>query len=88
MPRSFQPENTKYKLYIRANYSSISLGDLLQQIHSHFELEGDALNLTNAPNNVLDQFSIGAEHIHTDCIGYDQYDPSDWTNFIVIKRRA
>lgn len=84
--KTFEPQNTKDKLYIRANYSSVSLGDFLQQIHSHFGLDGDALNLTNAPFNVLDQFEISAEHIHTDCIGYDRYDPGDHTNFIVVER--
>jgi len=36
------------------------------------------------PNDIL----IEAEHIHTDCIGYDLYDPGDYTNFIRIGRAA
>lgn len=86
MPRSFEPENTKDKLYIRANYSSISLTDLLQQIRSHFGLGEEDFNLVSAYSEILDKFSLSAEHIHTDCIGYDQYDSGDWTNFIVIER--
>ncbi len=34
------------------------------------------------PNDIL----IEAEKIHTDCIGYDLYDPGDYTNFIRISQ--
>ena len=33
----------------------------------------------------LDDFVISAEHIHTECLYYDRYDPSDYENFIVIE---
>jgi hypothetical protein len=29
---------------------------------------------------------IGADHIHTTCLGYGKYDPFDHTNFIVVTR--
>lgn len=34
----------------------------------------------------LDDISIRSEYIHTSCLTYDQYDPSDYTNFIVVER--
>lgn len=34
----------------------------------------------------LDQITIRSEYIHTDCLTYDQYDPSDYTCFVVIER--
>ena len=36
----------------------------------------------------LDEIRIEAEYIHTSCLTYDQYDPSDYTNFLVIRRIA
>jgi hypothetical protein len=30
--------------------------------------------------------TISSEHIHTECLTYDQYDGSDYTNFIVVRR--
>ncbi|MNK10018.1 hypothetical protein D3C87_280290 [compost metagenome] len=34
----------------------------------------------------LEDLEISADHIHTDCIGYDRYDSDDYTNFIVIAK--
>lgn len=36
------------------------------------------------PNVPLDKIRIESEYIHTDCITYDLYDPSDYTNFIKV----
>jgi hypothetical protein len=83
MPKSFTPENTKDMLYIRANYSSVNLSDLLSQIRSHFGIKDD----DEFYYPVYEDFEITAEHIHTDCIGYDLYDASDYTNYIVIERK-
>lgn len=38
------------------------------------------------PGIRLDQITIEAEYIRTKCLGYDQYDPSDYNTFIVIRR--
>ena len=32
----------------------------------------------------LSKIDIQAEHIHTNCIGYDRYDPGDYTNYLKI----
>lgn len=34
----------------------------------------------------LDDISITPEHIHTRCLGYDKYDPADWTDFLVVTK--
>jgi hypothetical protein len=34
----------------------------------------------------LNDISIESEEIHTSCITYDLYNPSDWTDFIKISR--
>lgn len=36
----------------------------------------------------LSNINISAEKIHTDCLGYDLYDDSDYTDFIVIRKTA
>lgn len=34
-----------------------------------------------------DEILISAEHIQTNAIGYDLYDSSDYTNFVVVKAK-
>lgn len=34
------------------------------------------------------EIAISSEHIQTKCLGYDLYDPSDYTDFILIKADA
>lgn len=36
------------------------------------------------PNATPDQITIETEHIQTDCLGYGNYDSSDWSTFIRI----
>jgi hypothetical protein len=36
------------------------------------------------PGIALDEINIRSEYIHTDCITYDLYDPSDWTKYLCI----
>ena len=35
----------------------------------------------------FDNITIRSEYIHTDCLTHDQYDPSDYTRFVVIEHR-
>lgn len=37
------------------------------------------------PGITLDEIEIGAENIQTQCIGYDLYDSSDYSDFLVVK---
>ena len=74
-PRSYTPENDKNTLYINSNYISIGFEELQQCIENHF---GAEINMAD--------LSIEAEYIHTECLGYDLYDPSDYTRFLVIRK--
>lgn len=38
------------------------------------------------PGTSLDDIQISSKYIHTNCLTYDLYDSSDWTNFIVISK--
>lgn len=74
--RNFTPDNTSDTLYIEAGvYMTLTLGDILDKVRAHF---GDDIN--------FDDLTINAEHIHTRCLGYDLYDPSDYDEFIVITK--
>lgn len=70
--RCFTPDNTPTCLYVNHG-SAYSLRDLLDDVHNHF-----------GPNVDFDALLISSEHIQTDCLGYDRYDSSDYTNYLVI----
>jgi hypothetical protein len=70
---TFKPDNTDDTLYIEADWMTVRLDDLLVRVKEYF---GEDVNLEN--------ITISAEHIHTDCLGYDRYDRGDYTNYIVI----
>jgi hypothetical protein len=36
------------------------------------------------PGITPSQIDIEPQHIHTDCLGYDRYDPGDYTNYLAI----
>ena len=36
------------------------------------------------PGSSLEDIIISAEKIHTSCLTYDLYDPSDYTDFVII----
>jgi hypothetical protein len=69
--RTFRPDDTEDTIYINGdNYWDLS------------EIRGKILE--KWPGIEESEISLSAEHVHTDCIGYDKYDPSDYTNYIVI----
>lgn len=72
------PEDDKGTLYISCGMSSFEIDfmDMLDRIKSHF---GEEIS--------LEELDITAEYIHTRCIGYDQFDSSDYDNYIVITRK-
>ena len=74
--KDFWPDNTPGILYIESSYAEIGFADIIHQIVTHF---GDGIPLTD--------FTISAEYIHTSCLTYDLYDSSDWTNFLVIRKK-
>lgn len=74
MPNTFWPEDTDTELYI-PSYSNTSLADLIEKAKKHF---GEDVS--------LEDLEIGSEYIHTNCITYDLFDSSDWTDFVVITK--
>ena len=69
--RDFWPDDTDTTMYIESN--SITLNDLIRKAQDKW------------PGIDLNDIAITSEEIHTQCIGYDMYDPFDYTNFIVLQ---
>lgn len=68
----FWPDETNNRFYIVEGIND-SLQDIIDRVKEKW---GDSIDLSN--------ITIGAEHIHTHCLGYDCYDPSDYTDFVVV----
>lgn len=66
---NFNPDNTDTEIYIS---SETGLSEILEMCKEKW---GEI--------NFCD-ITISAEHIHTQCLGYDRYDSSDYTDFIKI----
>lgn len=76
--RNFTPDNTPDTLYIDASlYTSLTLGEIIDKAREHF---GD--------NICFDDLTVNAEHVHTRCLGYDLYDPTDYDDYVVITRNS
>ena len=73
---SFWPDDDENTIYLE-NSRWITLYDIIYIVQSEW---GNSVK--------LDSINIRAENIHTDHLGYDLHDPSDYTNFIVITRDA
>jgi len=71
--RTFWPDDTDSTIYI-ATYTSLTLEELMDKIDDKW------------PGASRSNITISSEKIHTDCLGYDLYDPGDYTDFIVITR--
>ncbi len=71
-PKSYWPENTDDILYFPYETNLQSMLDEVKKIW---------------PEVSLNDICIEARHIHTDCIGHDQYDSSDYTDFVVVTRK-
>ncbi len=72
--RTFWPDNTPDTLYIDASYGALSLAEIIEKAKEYFGQDID-----------FSKLSITGDHIKTDCLGYDEYDPSDYTDFIRIE---
>ena len=72
--RDFEPDNTADVLYLRADAYG-TLYDVLKAAQNKW-----------GPHSGIEKIKIHAEHIHTECLGYDRYDPSDYTDYIVLTR--
>ncbi len=78
--RTFTPDDTEDCFWIPA-YMEPTLEDILNRAANkwHFDCRG-----SDAINDALSMIQITSEHIHTDCLGYDQYDSLDYQDYLKI----
>ena len=70
--KTFYPDDTDDCFYIR---KSASLSEIYDKAKKKW---GEDIT--------LDDINVEAEYIQTDCIGYDLYDPNDYTNYLHVTR--
>ena len=70
--RDYWPDDTETCFHLVSSCSN-SLQDIIDRAKDKWGEDID-----------LDNISITSEKIHTHCLGYDQYDPSDYTDFIIV----
>ena len=73
---TFWPDEDEKSFYIS---DSATLKDIMERAAEKWPLLQQ--------DQLIGRLSIDAEHIHTDCLGYDRYDGTDWTNFLHITLR-
>lgn len=71
--QTFWPDDTNDTMHLDAS-QIWSLTDINARIQEKW------------PGASTDQFIMEAAEIQTDCIGFDRYDPIDWTAFIIIRK--
>jgi hypothetical protein len=69
--KNYWPDNDENTFYITGEWS---ISQILEMASNHFGRELD-----------ISEIYISSEYIHTHCLTYDCYDPSDYTCFTVIK---
>lgn len=70
----FWPDDTDTRIYIDGNFGGERLAEILEKIQEKW------------PGVSAENIRIIPEKIQTRCIGYDLYDATDWTDFIIIER--
>lgn len=69
--RTFWPDDTDTEFFLCGTQSLTEIIELVKE---------------KWPGIDLDDINIEPQNIHTDCLGYDLYDSSDYTNFIRISK--
>ncbi len=72
--RCFSPDDTDTEFYINCDYESQSLLSILEVARKKWGYDLD-----------INAIKIEAEYIHTHCLGYDSYDPGDYTRYLRIE---
>ena len=73
---SFWPDDDENTIYLDLNGTRwLTLSDIIEVAKNKW---GDSVD--------FDSVRFNSENIHTDCLGYDLHDPSDYTNFTVITK--
>ena len=73
--RTFWPDNTETEFYAE-NWKYAIIHDLLKAAAEHFK---------TSTYELMEYGTIESEKIHTNYLGYDLYDASDYTYFIKIE---
>lgn len=68
------PENDENTLYLLSN-RKMNFSDVLSNIEDHF---GRCVDFS--------ELEIESAKLHTRCVTYDLYDPTDWDEYIIISR--
>ncbi len=68
----FWPEDDECTIYLSGEHTLESILELIQE---------------KWPGVTFENIEISTEYIQTKCLTYDLYDPSDYTNFIIIRRK-
>lgn len=68
--RTFWPDDTDKQFHLAAG---TSLSTIMEKVKEKWGQDVDFENI-----------DVTGEHIHTDCLGYDSYDPGDYTDFVVV----
>jgi len=67
--KTFWPDNDENTIYLCGE---------------HYLEDLDRIAQDKWPHASMDDIQISTEYIQTDCLGYNQYDPGDYTCFIVL----
>lgn len=73
------PKNDENTLYLSCGIIGsfgLSMSELISHCKAHF---GEDISTND--------LKITSEYIHTRCIGYDLYDPSDYDCYLVIRKK-
>lgn len=73
--KTYWPDDTEDTLYLTSD-SQHSLAAIIELCKEKW------------PDVDFNDLLFESEKIHTDCLGYDLYDPMDYTDFIIISRAA
>lgn len=72
--QDFWPDDTDTVMHIQCDSMPPTLAELMDKINEKW------------PGSSMENITIEARKIHTYCLGYDLYDPMDYTNFIIITK--
>jgi hypothetical protein len=70
--KTFWPDDTDTEFFLVGGIIGVSLVEIIARAQAKW------------PNICHSRIRIEAEHIHTDCLGYDLYDAGDYTMFLKI----
>lgn len=78
--RTFWPDDTATEFWLSADDDTITLAKIIELCREKWpDTSRDMVSKAD--------IAITSEYIHTDCLGYDRYDPGDYTRFLKITKK-